>query len=72
MPADLLAIFELIMFFVVFGIAFQTFSAFDLSKFFKKGFTWQIQILYIFSAIIFSYLFTKAIVNLIALSSSLV
>lgn len=72
MPADLLAIFELMMFFIVFGIAFQAFSAFDLSKFFKKGFTWQIQIIYIFSAIIFSYLFTKAIVNLIALSSSLV
>jgi uncharacterized membrane protein YwzB len=71
MSANLLAIFELLLFFVVFGISFQIFSAFDLSKFFKKGFTWQIQIIYIFSTVIFSYLFTKAIVNLIALSSSL-
>jgi uncharacterized membrane protein YwzB len=56
---------------VIFTVVFQAFNAFDLSKIFKKNHTWQIQIIYIFSTVIFSYLFTKAIVNLIALSSSL-
>jgi len=72
MPTELLVLFELVLFFIVFAISFQAFSAFDLEKFFKKGYTWHIQIIYIFSAIIFSYLFTKAIVNLVDLSTALI
>lgn len=66
-----LNILEFFLFFVVFTIVFQAFNAFDLSKIFKKNHTWQIQIIYIFSAIIFSYLVVKAFMNLIELSLSI-
>ena len=66
-----LHILEILIFFLSFPFVFMAFNAIDLSHFFKKGFVWQIQILYILSTIIFTYLFTKAIINLIYLSGSL-
>ncbi|MCK5388393.1 MAG: DUF1146 family protein [Candidatus Izimaplasma sp.] len=71
MEPQILHILEIIIFFLTFPFVFMAFNAFDLSKFFKKAMIWQIQIIYIFSAIIFTYLFTKAIINLIYLSGSL-
>ncbi len=66
-----LHILELVIFFLAFPFVFMAFNAIDLSRIFKKGYIWQIQILYIFSVIIMTYLFTKAIVNLIYLSGTL-
>ena len=71
MDPNILNILELLLFFVAFPFIFQAFNAFDTSKIFKKGFVWQIQILYIFGSITFTYLFVKAIVNLIYLSGSI-
>jgi len=72
MEPNILNILELIIYFVTFPFVLLAFNSFDLSKFFKKGFIWQVQIIYIFSAIIFTYLFTKAIINLIYLSVSII
>ena len=68
MNPTVLAILELVIFFLTFPSVFLAFNAIDLSKFFKKGFLWQIQILYIFGAVIVTYLFTRAIINLVYLS----
>ena len=68
MGDSVLNILEILLFFITFPFVFQAFNAFDTSKIFKKGFVWQIQILYIFGSIIFTYLFVQAIVNLISLS----
>ena len=70
MNPQILDILELVIFFISFPFIFMAFNAIDLSRFFKKGFIWQIQILYIISTIIFTYLFTKAIINLIYLTGS--
>ena len=71
MDANLLNIIEFFLFFVVFGFVFQAFNAFDLSKFFKKGHTRQIQVIYILSTIIFTYLAVKGLMNLIHLSTEI-
>ena len=71
MDANILNTIEFFLYFIVFGFVFQAFNAFDLSKFFKKGHTWQIQIIYIFSTIIFTYLAVKAFMNLIYLSTEI-
>ncbi len=71
MDPKLLNMLELLMFFITFPFVFQAFNAIDTSKFFKKGYVWQIQILYIFGSVIFSYLFVKAIINLIYLSGNI-
>ncbi len=71
MDINLLNIIEFFLFFVVFGFVFQAFTAFDLSKFFKKGHTWQIQFIYIASTILFTYLVVKAFMNLMYLSTEI-
>ena len=48
MGDSVLNILEILLFFIAFPFVFQAFNAFDTSKIFKKGFVWQIQILYIF------------------------
>ncbi|MBN2604371.1 MAG: DUF1146 domain-containing protein [Bacilli bacterium] len=68
MDTTYLFIVEFFFYFVIFAVVFQAFNAIDLSKIFKKNHTWQIQIIYIFSAIAFSYLVVKALMNLISLS----
>ena len=71
MDPNIINILELFLFFVTFPFVFMAFNSIDLSRIFKKGYVWQIQILYIFSTVIFTYLFVKAIVNLIYLSGSI-
>jgi uncharacterized membrane protein YwzB len=71
MDPQILHVLELVIFFISFPFVFMAFNAIDLSRFFKKGFIWQIQVLYILSTIIFTYLFTKAIINLIYLTGSI-
>ena len=71
MDPKLLNMLELLMFFITFPFVFQAFNAIDTSRLFKKGYVWQIQILYIFGSVIFSYLFVKAIINLIYLSGNI-
>ncbi len=71
MDIGILSILELLLFFISFPFIFTAFNAVDLSKFFKKGYIWQIQIIYIFSSIIFTYLFVRAIMNLIELSGNI-
>lgn len=71
MDKGILSILELLIFFITFPFVLTAFNAFDLSKFFKKGHNWQIQIIYIFSTIIFTYLFVRAIMNLIELSGNI-
>ena len=71
MDVGILSILELLLFFISFPFILTAFNAFDLSKFFKKGHIWQIQIIYIFSSIIFTYLFVRAIMNLIELSGNI-
>ena len=67
MDPQLSALLELLMFFVFFPLAFQAFAAFDLSKFFKKNHNWQIQFIYIISAIIFAYLASNSLLRLFEL-----
>lgn len=71
MNPQILNILEIVIFFITFPFVFVAFNSIDLSRFFKKGFIWQIQVLYILSTVIFTYLFTKAIINLIYLSGSI-
>jgi len=71
MDLGLLNILEFFLFFVVFAVVFQAFNALHIEKYFKKGQIWQIQIIYIFSTIIFTYLTVKALMNLIYLSLSI-
>ena len=71
MGVEILSILELLIFFIAFPFILTAFNSFDLSKFFKKGHNWQIQIIYIFSTIIFTYLFVRAIMNLIELSANI-
>ena len=71
MDPNVINIIEIFLFFVTFPIVFQAFNAFDISKIFKKGYIWQIQIIYIFSTVIFTYLFVKAVINLIYLSGNI-
>ena len=71
MDVNVLNIIEFFLFFVTFALVFQAFNAFDLSKFFKKGHIWQIQVIYVASTIVFSYLIVKAFMNLIYLSTEI-
>ena len=71
MGGEVLSILELLLFFIAFPFIFTAFNAFDLSRFFKKGHIWQIQVIYIFSTIIFTYLFVRAVMNLIELSGNI-
>lgn len=71
MDENILNIIEFILFFVTFAVVFQAFNAFDLSKFFKKGHVWHIQVIYILSTIIFTYLIVRAFMHLIYLSTEI-
>lgn len=71
MNDQLLALFEYSLFFSSFILIFKSFAAFDLSRIFKKGFTLQVQILYVVSTIIMAYLFSRSIIHLIELAYKL-
>ncbi len=64
----ILAILELILFFIIFPIMFKILMAMHIPQIFKKYAVWQIQLFIIFSSIILAYLFSRAIVHLIELS----
>ncbi len=68
MDPFLLGIFEIILFFILLALTFSAIMRLDITKHFQKGAIWQMQIIYIFSAIALSYLVLKAIMNLIEIS----
>lgn len=63
-----LAIFEGLLFFVIFAITFRALMRIDITKAFQKGYIREMQIVYIFMAIALSYLVLKAIMNLVTIS----
>ncbi len=64
---QLLDIFEVLLFFLILAVTFKAFMSLDITKHFRKGSVWQIQIVYIFASIALSYLVLKAFMNLIEL-----
>jgi uncharacterized membrane protein YwzB len=71
MDTSLITILELALFFILFVFNLQLFNSLRFEEMFKKGHIKQIQVLYIFSVIIFTYLLTKALMNLITLTYNL-
>ena len=71
MDSLLATLLELGLFFIFFIFNLQLFNSLNYEKLFKKGHVRQIQLIYIFTVIVFSYLLTKAIINLIQLTFSL-
>lgn len=67
MRPEVLIIFEYLLFFGSLIVIFKSMNAFDLSKIFKKGQTFQIQIIYIVGSVVTAYLFTSAIMRLLVL-----
>ena len=67
----LVTLLELAMFFILLIFNLQLFNAVNFEKLFRKGHIKQIQMLYFFSVIIFTYLLTKALMNIIILSTQL-
>lgn len=67
MRPEILIIFEYLLFFSSLIVIFKSMNAFDLSRIFKKGQTFQIQILYIVFSVILAYLFSSAIIRLLTL-----
>ncbi len=65
MDLFLLGIFEILLFFILLALIFSALMRIDITKHFQKDSIWQIQIVYIFTAIALSYLVLKAIMNLI-------
>ncbi|MFP4077591.1 MAG: DUF1146 family protein [Bacillota bacterium] len=63
-----LAIFEGLLFFVIFAITFKALMKMDITPIFQKGAIREMQIVYIFLAIALSYLVLKAIMNLVSIS----
>ncbi len=64
-------ILELILFFISFYFFLNLFKAIDFSKLFKKGHTKEIQLTYILTVLIFSYLFTQALIRIIEITTGL-
>ena len=67
----LLTLFELGLFFILLVLNLQLFNSINFEKMFKKGHIKQIQLMFFFTVIIFTYLLTEALMNLINLSISL-
>ncbi len=65
-------ILELAMFFILFPFVLKWFNALRYESLFKKGHIKEIQILFIMSVVIFTYLFTQAIMRIIELSTSII
>lgn len=63
-----LAIFEGLLFFVIFAITFRALMKMDITPIFQKGAIRDMQFIYIFLAIALSYLVLKAIMNLVTIS----
>ncbi len=67
----LLTLFELGLFFILLVLNLQLFNSLNFEKMFKKGHIKQIQLMYFFTVIIFTYLLTRALMNLVELSIGL-
>ncbi len=63
-----LAIFEGLLFFIIFAITFRSLMSMDISPIFKKGSIREMQFIYIFMSIAITYLVLKAIMNLVTIS----
>ena len=59
-------------FIIMIPIIFRAFHAFDLDKFFKKGYVWQKQVIYVVFTIITAKLLANAISELVELMQVLV
>ena len=68
MDTTLLAIFELGLFFILLVLNLQLFRAVRFEHLFKKGKTREIQVVYIMVVIIMTYLFSRALMNLVELT----
>jgi len=54
-------------FIIMVPVMFKAFHAFDLDKFFKKGYVWQKQVIYIVFAIITAKLFADTFSSIVVL-----
>ena len=73
MNETFLKFFEIGMFFIFLVVNLQLFNTIQFDKLFKKGTEpRQMQLLYFFVVISFTYLLTRAIMNIIEVSFSLV
>ncbi len=68
MPERLVALLELILFFILFPVMFKIIMAMHIPTIFKKYAVWQIQLFTIFTTIILTYLLTRSLIHLIELS----
>jgi len=71
MDDTILVMFELALFFILLVLNLQLFNSVNFEKMFKRGHVKQIQMMYFMTVIIFTYLITRAIMNIIELSTSL-
>lgn len=71
MSVQLQSLLELCLFFIFIIVNFQLLNSIDYEKYFKRGRTRHIQLVFIFFDIVFSYLLTRAIMNIIILSTNL-
>ncbi len=72
MDTCLFSIFELGLFFIILIFNLQLFKSIRFDLLFRKGHEREIQLVYVFSVLIFSYLLTAALMNLIKLTYNLV
>lgn len=59
-------------FIIMIPVMFRAFHAFDLDKFFKKGYIWQKQVIYVVFTIITAKLLANAISELVELMQVLI
>ncbi len=67
-----IGLYNFAMFIVMIPVIFRAFHAFDLEKFFKKGYIWQKQVVYIVFTIITAKLFADAITDLVVLMQGVI
>jgi uncharacterized membrane protein YwzB len=67
-----LNILELVLFFLSFPFFLKIFNAIDYSRIFRRGFTGNIQIIYVVMVFIISYLFSHYFVELLRLFTNTV
>ena len=71
MDTTLFAIFELGLFFILLVLNLQLFRAIRFEHLFKQGKTKEIQLVYIISVVIVTYLLSRALMNLFELAFNL-
>lgn len=68
---NLLTLFELALFFILFMFNLQLFKSIRFDLLFKKGHNREIQLTYIFTVLIFTYLLTRGFMHLIEMTFEL-